>query len=143
MVQWSGLGLQYSSGDTEPCKELKLSVAHQQGAGQLWLTDVCQQDIVVRDSQTNAVLFRQPSHALLSPGSCITFYEMASGKAGFSMVEDNGEQGGRAVRRAGLQGLYGPCVLPAASMPPWPATAEAAGASAHSNQRGTSSCARD
>lgn len=98
MIQWENLGLQYTGGDIEPCKELTVSVAHAEGSGQLWLTDVCQQDIVVRDSATNEVVFRQPSHALLSPGSCVTFYEMASGKGGFSLVEDNGE--GRAARRS-------------------------------------------
>lgn len=90
MIQWSNLGLKYTEGGAEPCKELKVTVAHEEGAGQLWLTDICQQEIIVRESATNAVTFRQPSHALLMPGSCVTFYELASGAKAFDLVEDNG-----------------------------------------------------
>lgn len=91
MIEWSGLNLSYVDGGSESCKELQVTVAHQGGAGQLWLTDICQQDIVVRDSISDEVLFRQRSHSVSQPGSCVTFWELASGVAAFDVVEDNGE----------------------------------------------------
>jgi hypothetical protein len=86
-----------------------VTVAHEPGNGQLWLTDICQQEIIVRDSANSAVLFRQPSHALLSPGSCVVFWEMGSGVTGFDLVEDNGEWGslGRAPCAGCLRRVLG------------------------------------
>lgn len=91
VIEWDNLNLAYKSeSEAPPCKELTVTVAHEPGSGQLWLTDICQQEIIVRDSESNAVVFRQPSHQLLMPGSCVTFYKMASGATGFDLVEDNG-----------------------------------------------------
>ncbi|GAB4815915.1 hypothetical protein N2152v2_002961 [Parachlorella kessleri] len=48
IILWNNLNLAFQSGaQEEPCKELTVAIAHQPGSGQLWLTDICQQEIVI------------------------------------------------------------------------------------------------
>jgi hypothetical protein len=67
---------------------LSVSVAHDgvDALSALWLSDLCQQEIVVQDA--GALVFQQPLGGLGS-ASCVSFVSMASGASGFSVVSED------------------------------------------------------
>ncbi len=89
VLMWEGLGLK-ADGTTQSCAEVSVTLAQdsEDARRALGLTDLCQQEIVVRDSETGRAVFRQPSHDRLAPGSCVTFVELRSGAKGYQLLED-------------------------------------------------------
>ncbi len=89
VLMWEGLGLK-ADGTVQSCAEVSVTLSHgsEDSRHELGLTDLCQQDIVVRDSETGRPVFRQPSHDRLAPGSCVTFVELRSGAKGYQLLEE-------------------------------------------------------